>query len=134
MGKILFILSFFIITLILSARPYTIKYISLAALGILIYFGFSLIIFYTVLKKFKFPTNPYHAKIYGNAQFMDRDQSEEISEKDKDVEMQTVALKDILESRHLFNLFARHLTREWCLENLLFFVETQQWLKSLSTN
>lgn len=46
----------------------------------------------------------------------------------------TVTLRDILLSKHGFHVFARHLTREFSIENLLFFVETHQWLRTLLSN
>eukprot|EP01084_Bolivina_argentea_P319881 554880_1 len=43
----------------------------------------------------------------------------------------TMSLQEILKDKHGFNEFARYLTFCWSLENLLFFVETNQWLLSL---
>ena len=43
----------------------------------------------------------------------------------------SVTLKNILEDKNGFTQFARHLTKEFCIENLLFIVELQQWQTAL---
>merc|ERR1712176_1581170 len=37
----------------------------------------------------------------------------------------------MLSIKHGFEGFARHLVKEWCLENLLFLIDTQQWIDAL---
>eukprot|EP01083_Nonionella_stella_P072977 197022_1 len=40
-----------------------------------------------------------------------------------------VRMRHMLQHENGFNLFARHLTKEFSMENMLFFLETQQWIK-----
>eukprot|EP01084_Bolivina_argentea_P072382 131423_1 len=123
--EILFLTSFFTITLILDATPYTSEYVILAICGILSSFSITCITFYYVLRRLKLPANPFHAKLYVKSQKA----TNNIYYIDKNSPSKT--LKQIVRDDNGFNLFARHLTKEFCLENLLFFVETQQWLNSL---
>eukprot|EP01084_Bolivina_argentea_P065683 119730_1 len=46
--------------------------------------------------------------------------------------MQTMRLQHVISHEIGFNLFARHLTKEWSIECLLFLLETSQWLLSIS--
>eukprot|EP01083_Nonionella_stella_P034927 95490_1 len=136
--KILFLTSYYIITVLLSAKPYTIQYAIVALIGILSYFFLMLITIYYVLKQLQLPTNPYFARKFVNAEFMNFNMSSYSlnSAARKPVNHPSLhdvhqRLRQVLESKHGFNSFARHLTKEFCLENLLFFVETQQWLHAL---
>ena len=50
----------------------------------------------------------------------------------KQMRIKGVTLRQILEDDNGFNEFARHLTKEFCIENLLFILELQQCLISLN--
>eukprot|EP01084_Bolivina_argentea_P030191 55979_1 len=43
----------------------------------------------------------------------------------------TIRMRDVLENKNGFKLFARHLTKEFSIENLLFFIETNQWINMI---
>eukprot|EP01083_Nonionella_stella_P090791 253704_1 len=56
----------------------------------------------------------------------------DVNVRDRGASDGTMNLGVALADKHGFNEFARQLTREFCVENLLFFVETHQWQLSLA--
>eukprot|EP01083_Nonionella_stella_P014234 40024_1 len=129
--KIMFILLFLLLQGALKAEPYTVKYIVASIFSVTGYFGFTVVMYYVVLKKFNLPINPWSVKKYltQSTSFL-LTSREQI---DSDEENIGLTLPDILGTKHGFNHFARYLTRQFAIENLLFFVETQQWLEMLRT-
>eukprot|EP01084_Bolivina_argentea_P019901 37008_1 len=47
------------------------------------------------------------------------------------IENKSFKFKDVLEDEHFFNLFARHLSKEFSIENLLYFLESAEWIHYL---
>eukprot|EP01084_Bolivina_argentea_P087389 157835_1 len=140
-AEIIEIIIFYIAAIALNAQPPTYEYIGLQYLPIIISFIFASIIFLWVLKKFSLPSNPCYVTNYLEVINLNHELSSQKSitlsyahsqeQHEHKPKNKTESIHRILQSKHGFNAFARHLTKEFCIENLLFVVETQQWLQSL---
>eukprot|EP01083_Nonionella_stella_P033621 92017_1 len=101
---------------------------------------FTWILHAKVFSEFKLPSLPCVGASYASdrAHFIDMNEMHSvtnvISASDEDInykERAKLTLHQVLENKHGFNEFARHLTKEFAIENLLFFVEILQWEKEL---
>eukprot|EP01084_Bolivina_argentea_P319880 554879_1 len=141
--EIIAIIIYYIIAIVLNATFPSYEYIALQMLPILIGFIFTMIIYLWVFKQFHLPSNPIYISKYLQMNYLNYElsfsptltttYSKGNQNMHKD-ELHSLGLQQILSDKHGFNEFARHLTKEFCLENLLFIVETQQWLQSLAKN
>eukprot|EP01083_Nonionella_stella_P021486 59554_1 len=96
-------------------------------------FSFVIVIQFWVFRVFRLPSLPCYVSEYlkqkRNCDGYNESTNGELSTTNG--ENKRITIKDALQDIHGFNLFARHLSREFCIESLLFFVETQQWKTSL---
>lgn len=90
-----------------------------------------------IFKKFKIPQVFYSVNKYleiREEKFIEfeKQMSGRSVENETDlIDNTNVRLENIMETQYGFRLFAQHLEREHLMENLLFFMETQQWLNSV---
>merc|ERR1712228_316133 len=101
------ILLYYSVVTIIGADFETIKYALMIIIVATQFFALMMVILFYPLKKFGYSSLPCRAH-------------------------NNFVIKQLLESKDGFDAFARHLSKEFCLENLLFFVETQQWLLYLT--
>eukprot|EP01084_Bolivina_argentea_P069942 127211_1 len=130
--KVIAVTTFFVIAMAMNAPAYSLSYLLAACLGVSVAFGFVLIIYFWVFKTFNLPITPCTINRFMIGSNLNEPSylSTELH-MDKTNELNHINLRRVLSDSDGFNCFARHLTKEFCLENLLFIVETQQWLTSL---
>lgn len=138
--EILMVLSYTIVGVLLRATFISIKYFLVSMIMPIILFMFTFFSLYYPLAKCNLPTMPWNALKFKRK----GTQSLEIP-KDVLSELPRMNTNDctvnimhanqfiyeVLSIKHGFEGFARHLVKEWCLENLLFLIETQQWIDAL---
>lgn len=127
------VLVYFILIVVLRADPNTLQYTTASFLPCIISVVFPFALMPWVLRKFNLPTNIYTLYKYRMLQKTEGilSRSLSINMDDKQLNASHEGLRDTLQRKHGFNLLARHLSKEFAIENFLFFVETQQWLQSL---
>eukprot|EP01084_Bolivina_argentea_P087391 157837_1 len=129
---------FYLCALLLGAEPYTYKYVFFMILSGLVPFIFILVIHFRVFKLFHLPLFPfYKSSFIKNVLLMQHEVSFSShtslshSTYSKDERSPNkFRLEHVIIDKHGFDEYAKHLTKEWCIENLLFFMETQEWINS----
>eukprot|EP01084_Bolivina_argentea_P004120 7803_1 len=132
--EITLIILFSIFGLVLNAQHYSYKFLILSIIPPIMLFIFILCSFYYPLKQCNLPTTPWNAIKYINISRLDYNYPSipPVSPTTDEIDNRKFDIRQILQNEIGFNEFARHLTRELCIENLLFLVETSQWLDVLS--
>eukprot|EP01084_Bolivina_argentea_P087396 157842_1 len=127
--KVISVTIYLIVAIVLDAPIYSIEYFALAVLGIFVAFGFVTIIYFWVFRKFQLPIVPWNIDRFTHKYAINKQLSVNIMQ-DKNT-LNDLNLKQVLQHEIGFEYFSRHLSKEYCIENILFFVETHQWLLSL---
>eukprot|EP00484_Ammonia_sp_Unknown_P007818 CAMPEP_0197080798 /NCGR_PEP_ID=MMETSP1384-20130603/214313_1 /TAXON_ID=29189 /ORGANISM="Ammonia sp." /LENGTH=398 /DNA_ID=CAMNT_0042519689 /DNA_START=563 /DNA_END=1759 /DNA_ORIENTATION=+ len=135
---------FIILALLLNWQPPTWKYAVLSSVATVAAVLQCYAMLYFPLKRFKLPSFVYCAYVASKATLIkERMQASHTQYRKKrpikmeekaDGQMQVTQffkLKAILLNKDGFRLFAGHLMKELAIENLLFFVESSQWLEYL---
>ena len=123
---------FYILFVVVNADFYTIEYAFVSVVGSVTFFGIMINTLYYPLHKFKYPTIACKARAFVIRESSERGLSTEMPQNQNADQNLSMCFQKLMASSDGFNAFARHLTKEFCVENLLFFVETQQWLLYLT--
>eukprot|EP01083_Nonionella_stella_P097108 272969_1 len=118
---------------IISPHHHSIESIAFSDLTAVSLFIYVYIMHYQPLKTCMLPTNPCRAFEFVRSDYNTQHELCTIESVATRVSDGEVSLKRILNNPDGFTNFARHLTRCFCIENLLFLVETQQWLSQFQS-
>eukprot|EP01084_Bolivina_argentea_P143535 252001_1 len=130
------------VVMLFTPQWHTLGYISIPLIGGVTHFGFICIAFLYPLHRFKYLTNPcalFRKESYDAVRVLSVGDAEDANRKvghHYGISLNSLSNRqiftEIMKSHEAFNAYAHHLTKEFCLENLLFFIETQQWIQSLA--
>eukprot|EP01084_Bolivina_argentea_P245382 410846_1 len=126
-----------VLSIILNAQPPSIAYNILIFVSIAINIGLSWVTFGWLFRTLNLPNNMYRAYIMRKTMLIANEMSiiKDDNIKDNKINQRSRAMFPyILEDENGLNLFARHLTHEFAVENLLFLIEIYQYLHSITVN
>eukprot|EP01084_Bolivina_argentea_P252271 423405_1 len=116
--------------IVLKAVPGEWKWIFMQLFHISLLFVLCIISYYWVLKQFNLPTIYCRLSQYKPSHNLEMMRSKSDIEANKSTNM-NLNLIDVLKDDELFKYYARHLSKEFAIESLLFFVECHQFMQYL---
>merc|ERR1712228_196559 len=132
------VLFYTVVGVLLRATFISFKYFLVSMIMPIILFMFTFFSLFYPLHKCNLPTMPWNALKFKRTGTQSLEIPEnviielaETTNGTRPTMNSQVCTHAILENKHGFEGFARHLVKEWCLENLLFLIETQQWINQL---
>ena len=133
--------SVFVIRTLIPTGPPQFEYLFVMIMAISMPISMQITVIYYPLKSYNLPTNALWARKYAKNQTAEvtrqiiSGHNDENKEDENDLEIEMVPqylqipMAKVLENDQGFDLFARHLSHEFAVELILFFVETQQYIK-----